>query len=66
MRAWYLLIAKTFAPVAERALFWLAFRGNNDLSLRDWAHAFVAIVLADLASFALGEIANSYEWFGLF
>lgn len=49
-RAFYLLIAETFAPVAECALFWLAF--GREARWRDFA----AIVIANLASFLLGEI----------
>ena len=64
-RALYLFIAETFAPVAECALFWLAFR-NVDLGTRGWIQAMITIVLANLASFGAGEILNAYGWFGLF
>ena len=36
-RALYLFVAETFAPVAECALFWLAFRNKNLLETADWA-----------------------------
>ena len=49
-RAFYLLIAETFAPVAECALFWLAF--GNEAKWRD----FGVIVAANLASFLAGEV----------
>jgi hypothetical protein len=49
-RAFYLLVAETFAPVAECLLFWLAF--GRETRWRD----FGAIVIANLASFLLGEI----------
>ena len=49
-RAFYLLIAETFAPVAECVLFWLAFR--NETTWRD----FGAIAIANLASFVVGEV----------
>lgn len=62
----YLAVAETFAPVAECFLFWLAFRGKNFLETRDWLRCFAAIVVANLASFGIGEIINSYNWFGLF
>jgi hypothetical protein len=65
-RALYLFVAETFAPVAECALFWLAFRNKNVLETNDWIRCFVAIVIANLASFGLGEIMNSCRWFGLF
>lgn len=49
-RAVYLIVAETFAPVAECALFWLAF--GKESRWRD----FGVIVFANLASFAAGEI----------
>ena len=58
----YLAVAETFAPVAECILFWLAFRGREI----EWARSFVAIVLANLASFGGGEVLNYFHWFGLF
>ena len=65
-RAVFLVVAETFAPVAECMLFWLAFgsRGEwgNKLMWRD----FVAIVAANLASFAAGEVLNAWDWFGLY
>lgn len=65
-RALYLLIAETFAPLAECMLFWLAFRGNDTISTREWARNFAAIVAANLASFSIGEVINQYRWWGLF
>ena len=56
-RGVYLVIAETFAPIAECALFWAAFYrggGSRGASLpRDLA----AIIFANLASFGIGEIA---------
>ena len=49
-RAVFLLVAETFAPLAECALFWLAF--GKQATWRD----FGVIVIANLASFAAGEI----------
>jgi hypothetical protein len=49
-RALFLLVAEVFAPVAECLLFWLAF--GREARWRD----FGAIVIANLASFLLGEI----------
>ena len=49
-RASYLLIAETFAPVAECLLFWLAF--GKEANWRDFA----VIVIANLASFLVGEV----------
>ena len=65
-RALYLAVAETFAPVAECILFWVAFRGKGVLETGDWVRCFVAIVLANLASFGLGEVINYYGWFGIF
>lgn len=49
-RGFYLLVAETFAPVAECALFWMAFRKRS--TWRD----FGAIVIANVASFLVGEV----------
>ena len=49
-RSVFLLVAETFAPIAECLLFWLAF--GKEARWRDFA----AIVIANLASFLLGEI----------
>jgi hypothetical protein len=65
-RALYLWVAEIFAPVAECALFWLAFRGKNALGPNDRLRSLAAIVAANLASFGIGEIINYYQWFGLF
>lgn len=65
-RALYLMVAETFAPVGECLLFWLAFRSKDLLERSDWVRCFVAIVLANLASFGLGEVLNHYGWFGFF
>ena len=61
----YLLVAETFAPVAECVLFWFAFirerAPNRKATLRDLA----AITLANLCSFALGELMHAtggFEW----
>lgn len=84
-RPLYLLVAETFAPVAECALFWLAFvRGRSPdrpkdivdeepdrlegghqqvirssrATIRDMA----AIVVANLASFGVGELVYAVGW----
>ena len=62
----YLIVAETFAPVGECLFFWLAFRGRGMLETNDWMRSFTAIILANLASFGIGEIINYYQWFGLF
>ena len=62
----YLLVAETFAPVAECTLFWFAFRNqlNNDFKTK--LRNFAVITLANLLSFGIGEILNAVSWFGLF
>ena len=62
----YLAVAEVFAPAGECLIFWLAFRTKRLLDNAEWVRSFVAIVVANLASFAIGEIFNSYGWFGLF
>lgn len=49
-RGVFLLVAEVFAPLAECALFWLAF--GKEARWRDFA----AIVIANLASFLAGEV----------
>ena len=49
-RTLYLVIAETFAPVAECLLFWLAF--GKETRWRD----FGVIIVANLASFLLGTL----------
>jgi hypothetical protein len=64
-RTTYLLVAETFAPVAECVLFWLAFGNEAELNRRSMWRDFGAIVGANLASFTAGEVLNFYHWFGL-
>jgi hypothetical protein len=61
----YLLVAETFAPVAECVLFWLAFGQAEDAGSRAMWRDFVVIIIANLASFGIGEVFNSWAWFGL-
>ncbi len=61
----YLIVAETFAPVAECALFWLAYGEREHLGKASTWRDFGAIVIANLASFIGGEILNAYGWFGL-
>lgn len=62
----YLAVAETFAPLGESIIFWLAFRSKHLLQPGDWIRSFIAIVIANLASFGIGEILNHFSWFGLF
>jgi hypothetical protein len=62
----YIVVAEIFAPVGECFFFWLAFRGRGLLGKNDWMRSLAAIVLANLASFGIGEILHAHRWFGLF
>lgn len=62
----YLVVAETFAPIAECLIFWLAFRGKGLLNSAGWARSFIAIVIANLVSFGFGEVLNYYRWLGYF
>jgi hypothetical protein len=68
-RAAYLVVAETFAPAAECALFWLAFgRGKAGETAAGGSSVwrdFAAITAANLLSFVAGEAAGAYSWFGL-
>ena len=63
-RALYLLVAETFAPVAECVLFWLAFGVKDELDQAPMLRDFIVIVVANLASFGVGEVMNAQNWFG--
>jgi hypothetical protein len=61
-RFWYILIAETFAPVAECLLFCLVFDRGTDVSRGQIIRDCTAIVLANLASFGLGLLLMPYIW----
>lgn len=65
-RVSYLLVAEIFAPVAECILFWITFGQDEFLGKRSMWRDFTAIIVANLASFGLGELLNAWAWFGLF
>jgi len=65
-RTIYLIVAETFAPVAECILFWLAYGKSEEVGKRSMWQDFGTIVVANLASFLGGEVLNAYGWFGLF
>ena len=65
-RTGYLIVAETFAPVAECILFWLAYGDRSEVGKRSMWQDFATIVVANLASFLGGEVLNAYGWFGLF
>ena len=52
----FLAVAETFAPVTECVLFWLAFGSAAEVGRKSMWRDFAAIVIANLASFAAGEI----------
>jgi hypothetical protein len=64
-RTLYLIVAETFAPVAECALFWLAFGESKLAGKRSMLRDFAVIIVANLASFGLGEVMNAWQWFGM-
>ena len=64
-RTAYLIVAETFAPVAECLLFWVAFGSRDELGAPSMWRDFIAIIVANLASFGLGELMNNFGWFGL-
>jgi hypothetical protein len=64
-RAVYLIMAETFAPVAECVLFWLAYGEAEQFGKASMWRDFAAIIVANLASFLGGEVLNAYGWFGL-
>jgi len=64
-RGLYLVVAETFAPVAECVLFWLAYGAREQVGKASMWRDLGAIVLANLGSFVGGEVLNAYGWFGL-
>jgi len=64
-RGHYLVVAETFAPVAECILFWLAFGREEEVGKASMWRDFATIIVANLASFLGGELLNAYGWFGL-
>ena len=63
-RRTFLAVAEVFAPVVECLLFWLAFEWRSGARQRQIARDFVVIIIANLASFAAGEVLNAWQWFG--
>ena len=59
----YLLVAETFAPVAECALFWAAFGDRAERWRWSMWRDLGVITLANLASFGLGEWVQRRGWF---
>jgi hypothetical protein len=51
--------------VAECFLFWLAFGARYEAGKSSMWRDFIAIIVANLASFGIGEVMNAWGWFGL-
>ncbi len=64
-RVSYLIVAETFAPLAECVLFYAAFHDRTVVPHAPLWRDFVAITAANLVSFGLGEVFNASGWFGL-
>jgi hypothetical protein len=62
----FLAVAETFAPVAECALFWAAFGKREERWKSSMWRDLAVVVLANLASFGLGEVAHERKWFDPF
>jgi hypothetical protein len=58
----YLAVSETFAPVAECALFWLAYGSAAQRWKRSMWQDLVAVVAANLASFLIGEYTPLGSW----
>jgi hypothetical protein len=56
----YIAVAETFAPVSECALFWAAFGSRTEPGRRSIRRDFAAIIVANLASFLIGELLARY------
>ena len=63
-RRTFLTVAEVFAPVAECLLFWVAFEWGANSTEKQIIRDLAVIVIANLASFGIGEILNAFRWFG--
>jgi len=63
-RRTFLAVAEVFAPVVECILFSLAFEWRSGASQKQVVRDCIVIVIANLASFAAGEVLNAWQWFG--
>jgi hypothetical protein len=61
-RPLYLAVAETFAPLAECALFWAAFGSREERGKVSMWRDLAAVVVANLASFGLGELVGQSAW----
>ncbi|QJW96377.1 hypothetical protein [Frigoriglobus tundricola] len=60
----YLLVAETFAPAAECAIFWYAFVRGRPRDRRATLRDLAAVTVANLCSFGLGEVLIAHGLFG--
>ena len=65
-RGKFLLVAEVFAPVAECVLFWLAFGNRDEFGQKTMWRDFATIVVANLASFLVGEVLNAWGFWDQF
>jgi hypothetical protein len=61
-RGLYLLVAESFAPIAECAIFWAAFGSRAEWGKRSMWRDLITVALANLASFGFGELMNVMGW----
>ena len=59
-RTAYLVVAEVFAPAAECVLFWVAFVRPLPPDRRATVRDLAAVVLANLASFGVGELVYAF------
>jgi hypothetical protein len=62
----FLIVAETFAPLAECALFWAAFGSRAEWLRPSMWRDFGVVTLANLLSFGLGEVAIDFGWLPAF
>ncbi|MBA4191867.1 MAG: hypothetical protein C0467_28135 [Planctomycetaceae bacterium] len=62
-RTAYLLVAETFAPVAECVIFWFAFVRTGEPNRRATIRDMAAITLVNLCSFGFGELLHAMDAF---
>ena len=56
----YIIVAEIFAPAAECLLFWLAFHHGGSEPRTSVRRDMIAVLLANLASFGVGELLHAY------
>ena len=61
-RGLYLAIGETLVPIAECTLFWLAFGSRAELWKKSMWRDMIAIIIANLASFGIGEALIRLRW----